>query len=161
LFIDEVPIESLGRYDFLAFGGPTEKRSASKAMKEFLAGLPPTALRGKRGFAFDTRFDLPMAGSAGKFIEKSLEQLGVEIVRPHTSAFVRGMNKEEKALYGNVGTPDWMRKVQELIPREAPAGPARLDLLDPGSEARFEKIGTELAATLASASPLPLGAQPA
>lgn len=150
LHIDEVSIESLGRYDFLAIGGPTEKMSASKPMREFLAKLPATALRGKQGFAFDTRFEVMMSGSAGKFIEKSLERLGVEIVRPHASAFVRGMNKEEKAHYGNVGTPDWVRELDKSIPREAAAKPARLDLLYPASEANFRKIGTELGAIFAT-----------
>jgi len=160
-YIDEVSIENLSRYDFLAIGGPTEKMSASKPMKEFLAKLSTTALRGKRGFAFDTRFDLPMSGSAGKVIEKSLERLGVEIVRPHASAFVRGMNKEEKALYGNIATPEWVRNLDNSIPREAAAKPGHLDLLCPGSEGIFEKTRTELGAIFASQPPLLAGASTA
>lgn len=157
LFIDEVSLESLARYDLLAIGGPTEKMSASQPMKEFLAKLPTTALRGKRGFAFDTRYDVPMSGSAGKVIEKSLERLGVEIARPHVSAFVRGMNKEEKALYGNQFAPDWIRKLNKPIPRDDAAKPTRLDLLYPESEANFEKIGIELGTIVATPPPLLAG----
>jgi menaquinone-dependent protoporphyrinogen IX oxidase len=161
VYIDEVSIESLGRYDFLAIGGPTEKWSASTPMKEFLAKLPATVLRGKRGFAFDTRFDVPLSGSAGKFIEKSLERLGVEIVRPHASAFVRGMNKEEKALYANESAPERGRKLDTSIPREAAANPAPFDLLYPASQAHFEQIGTELGALFVTPPPLLAGANPA
>jgi flavodoxin len=161
LFIDDVSIESLARYDLLAIGGPTEKMSASQPMKEFLAKLPTIALRGRQGFAFDTRYDLPMSGSAGKVIEKSLERLGVEIARPHASAFVRGMNKEEKALYGGQYAPDWIRKLGKTNPRDAAAKPTRLDLLYPESEANFEKIGTELDAIFTTPPPLLSGASSA
>jgi menaquinone-dependent protoporphyrinogen IX oxidase len=161
LYIGEVSIESFGRYDFLAIGGPTEKMSASKPMKEFLEQIPATALHGKRGFAFDTRFDVLLSGSAARFIEKFLESLGVEIVRPHASAFVRGLNREEKARYGNVGTPEWVRNLDRSISGGATAKPARLDLLYPASEAKFEEIGTELGSIFATPPPLLAGASSA
>lgn len=143
-YIDDVPVESLGRYDFLAIGGPTEIMSASKPMKEFLAKFPANVLPGKRGFAFDTRLEGRMSGSAGKFIERSLERLGVKIVRPHASALVRGMNKEERAVHGNEGAPDWVRKLDHSIPSESATKHTRLDLLYPESETTFEQIGHEL-----------------
>lgn len=153
-YIDDVSVESLGRYDLLAIGGPTEIMSASKPMKEFLAKLPTIVLPGKRGFAFDTRLEGRMSGSAGKFIERSLERLGVKIVRPHASALVRGMNKEERALHGNEGAPDWVRKLDKSIQRESTTKRARLDLLYPSGETAFEQIGHELGEQLAN-SPSP------
>lgn len=46
-------------------------------------------LRGKYGFAFDTRFRNRLAGSGAKFIEKKLTQLGLEIIRHRQSAIVK------------------------------------------------------------------------
>ena len=45
-------------------------------------------MNGKSGFAFDTKFDSRLSGSAAKFIEKRLEELGIKIIRPRQSAIV-------------------------------------------------------------------------
>jgi hypothetical protein len=57
-------------------------------MKEFLDELKEVNLKGKWGFAFDTKLDSIMAGSAAKFIEKKLKAYGVDIIRPRSSAIV-------------------------------------------------------------------------
>jgi len=63
--------------------------TASKPMKDFLLKLEEAhGLRGKSGFAFDTKFRSSLAGSAAKFIEKRITELGVKIVRPRQSAIV-------------------------------------------------------------------------
>ncbi len=144
----DVALEELGRYEFLAIGGPTEIMSASKEMKEFLARLSPAGLRGKTGFAFDTRLAGRLSGSAGRYIEKHLERLGVDIVRPHESAIVRAMTKEEQTRYGTEGAPEWVRRLDQRSAPAAQSRPEPIELLLPGAEAEFERIGTELAARL-------------
>jgi hypothetical protein len=64
-------------------------------MKEFLSRLEGRSFVGMYGFAFDTRYDSFMAGSAAKQIEKRLETTGMQIIKPHTSAIV----KRTKTLY--------------------------------------------------------------
>jgi len=142
--IDLVRASELARYDLLAIGGPTEMFSASAAMKAFLAELPSSLVRGKRGFAFETRLASRLSGSAARYIEKRLVQVGVDLVQPSASATVRGMTKEERAAHGDEGAPDWVRKLDKSG-RSAPSTTApRLDLLTPGAEAAFERIGVEL-----------------
>lgn len=82
-------LESLPEFDLIAIGGPTQIFTASKPMKEFLLKLEGVqSLKGRFGFAFDTKFGSPLAGSAAKFIENRLEQLGMNIVRRRQSAIV-------------------------------------------------------------------------
>ena len=108
--------------DLLALGAPTQYFTASKPLKEFLARLEGVDLRGKRGFAFDTKLESRLSGSAAKFIEKKLIEKGVQIIRPRASAIVIG----QKA-------------------KTARAGEATLK---EGMEAHFESIGKELGALL-------------
>ena len=91
----DVTPESLKDYDLIAIGAPTEKFAASKSIKNFLESLKGVSLTSKCGFAFDTRFDSRLAGSAAKFIERKMNELGVEIILPHSSATVFSA-KEEK-----------------------------------------------------------------
>ncbi len=85
----DVQVDSLTEFDLIAIGGPTQMFTASKPMKDFLLKLEKTeGLKGKYGFAFDTKFGSPLAGSAAKFIEKRLAELGMKIVRPRQSAIV-------------------------------------------------------------------------
>ncbi len=146
--IHDVTLEEMGRYELLAIGGPTEILSASKEMKEFLARLSPTALRGKLGFAFDTRLAGRLSGSAGRFIEKRLERLGIDIVRPHESAIVRAMTKEEQARHGTEGAPQWVRRLEKPNEPTAEGRAEPVELLLPKAEVDFERIGAELAARL-------------
>jgi flavorubredoxin len=91
LSISDVEPQSLANYDLIAMGAPTQAFSASRPMKDFLNRLGETSvLKGKRGFAFDTRLDSRFSGSASKFIEKKLAELGMEIVRDRQSAIVGG-----------------------------------------------------------------------
>ena len=53
--IDEIDINQIARYDFLAIGGPTHMIGLSKAMKNFLKTLESVDLNGMKGFSFDTR----------------------------------------------------------------------------------------------------------
>ena len=85
----DVKLESLRDFDIIAIGGPTQMFTASKPMKDFLLKLEEVqGLKGKFGFAFDTRFGSRLAGSAAKFIEKKLETIGLNIIKPRQSAIV-------------------------------------------------------------------------
>jgi len=113
--IDEVDVDKLPEYDFLAVGGPTHMASMSEPMKEFLEKLKTVDIRGKKGFCFDTRnhsrfnrFDL---NSAAKRIEKKLKKMKVRMIEPRESAIVEG--------------------------REGP--------LEEGARETFEKLGREIA----------------
>ena len=91
LSIGDVESRSLADYDLIAVGAPTQAFSASRPMKDFLNRLEETSvLKGKRGFAFDTKLDSRFSGSASKFIEKKLEEMGMVIVRDRQSAIVKG-----------------------------------------------------------------------
>jgi flavorubredoxin len=87
---DAVDPGKLGEYDMLAVGAPTQAFGISGPMKEFLRKLENVNLRGKKGFAFETRLKSRFAGSAAKGIEKKLKELGMTIVRGYTSAIVGG-----------------------------------------------------------------------
>jgi flavorubredoxin len=95
----------LGEYDLIAVGGPTQYRTASLPMQEFLASLDGKDFHGQMAFAFDTRKDSFWAGSAAKYIEGKLVSRGLRMVWPPLSAVVfipqeseergAGLTKEE------------------------------------------------------------------
>jgi flavodoxin len=95
----DVAVDSLKQYDLICVGAPTEAFSASKPMKEFLGKLKSIDLSGKYGFAFDTKLHWRLSGSAAKFIEKELNNLGLEVIAPHESAIVFTL-KERGAITG-------------------------------------------------------------
>ena len=88
--VDVVDINKLAEYDLMVVGGPTHAFGISKPMKDFIEKLKNVDLRGKKAFAFDTKLKSRIAGSAAKGIEKHLERLGMSIVKPHSSAIVKG-----------------------------------------------------------------------
>ncbi|MHA1958420.1 MAG: flavodoxin family protein, partial [Candidatus Thorarchaeota archaeon] len=55
MHIDDIKINQMSDYDFLAIGGPTHMINVSKPMRAFLDRLSTIDLRGKFGFSFDTR----------------------------------------------------------------------------------------------------------
>ncbi len=86
----DVHVASLAEYDLIAMGAPTQAFTASRPMRDFLQKLQEgQGLKGKYGFAFDTKFRNRLSGSEAKFIEKNLTQLGMEIIRPRQSAIVK------------------------------------------------------------------------
>jgi flavodoxin len=98
LKVDQVDINRLVEYDFIAIGGPTHMLRTSKPMKEFLEKLKTVDLRGLKGFSFDTRNEsrfnskkwLMIENSAARVIESVLKGMKVEIVKPRRSALVEG-----------------------------------------------------------------------
>jgi len=117
----DVAVDSLKQYDLICVGAPTEGFTASKPMKEFLGKLKSIDLSGKYGFAFDTRLDWRLSGSAAKFIEKELNNLDLQIIAPRESAIVFA-SKERGAISG-----------------------ARLK---EGEEKRFKQVGTQVGTAL-------------
>jgi hypothetical protein len=118
----------------LALGAPTQYFTASKPLKEFLKQLEEKDLRGKHGFAFDTKLESRLSGSASKFIEKKLQDLGLEIIRSRDSAIVY-MQKKKKEKEKSKETKD-NAVAEEII------------LLKEEMESLFESIGKELAILL-------------
>jgi flavorubredoxin len=72
--LTEANIESLKDFDLIAIGAPTYNQTAPQSMKLFLEKMRATMLAGKVGFAFDTRRDHFLAGSAAKYIERKLRK---------------------------------------------------------------------------------------
>jgi flavorubredoxin len=93
--IDVAAGDSLNQYDLICLGAPTQFMTASRPMKKFLGKLKSMNLFGKYSFAFDTKFDSGLSGSAAKFIEEKLKNMGLEIIAPRESAIVFGMNEKE------------------------------------------------------------------
>jgi flavorubredoxin len=114
-------IDSLKEYDIICIGAPTEGFSAPKPIKEFLGKLKRVNLAGNYGFAFDTKVDSKLSGSAAKFIEKELKSQGLQIVAPRESALVFAL-KEMGTITG--------AKLKE------------------GEEKRFKEIGLQLGTEL-------------
>ncbi len=88
--VKEASIDKLNQYDLIGLGAPTQAFSASKRMKDFPAKLQSADLQHKSGFAFDTKLNRRLAGSAGGYVEKKMRNLGLRIVEPHFSAIVKG-----------------------------------------------------------------------
>jgi flavodoxin len=120
--VRSVAPESLKSCDLVCIGGPTEMFGASKPMKEFLKDTKGTDLSGKLGFAFDTKLDSRMSGSAAKYIEHALDDLGVRIIAPRESA---------------------------LVTNQKTKGQITGATLKEGEEGRFEKLGLLLGAMTA------------
>ncbi|MFX0117662.1 MAG: flavodoxin family protein [Candidatus Hodarchaeota archaeon] len=98
LSIDEVDIDQIPNYDFLAIGGPTHQIGLSREMKIFLKKLKSVNLVGMKGFSFDTRKHsrlnkkrwLMLENSAARKIEGRMRKLQINIVRARQSAIVHG-----------------------------------------------------------------------
>jgi len=140
--IGDVQTEALAGFDLLAIGAPTHYRTASKPMKDFLDKLERANLRGRRGFAFDTRVESFWAGSAAKFIENKMKALGVQIVKPYSSAMIRRPEEEEEeskeAETGKTKEERRARRAEEKEEKRAKV------VLEEGTEQLFEKIGIEI-----------------
>ena len=143
--IHDVKISALAEYDLIAIGGPTHYATASGPMKDFLRKLDQTNLRGKYGFAFDTRADSFWAGSAARVIERKLKALGLQIVMPHSSAIVRRAEEGEKSKEAE--TKETREEKRARRAREKEEKRAKVTL-EEGMEQLFEKIGAEIGEVL-------------
>ncbi|MCP8316252.1 MAG: FprA family A-type flavoprotein [archaeon] len=135
LNIRDTQIKNLSQYDLIVIGGPTQYRTASKPMQDFLESLRKVNLSGKYAFTFDTRRDFFLAGSAAKFIEKKLRVLGLKIVKPYSSATVLSPEREEKRKKSE-SKDEWKERRRRSV------------RLQEGMEALFERIGGEVGRTI-------------
>ena len=88
--IENLEIENLYNYDIIGIGGPTHYHGASKKMKSFLSKIKHLRLEGKYGFAFETKGEFRLAGSAAKRIVRYLNKLKLKIIHPFISGIVLG-----------------------------------------------------------------------
>ena len=89
---DVVKFDELIMYDLLIVGGPVHAWGATQPIKTFLERLKTVkGLGGKKAFAYDTKMSKSsLAGSVGGKIEDSFKGLGLNIVKPHATAVVKG-----------------------------------------------------------------------
>ncbi len=79
---------SLRDYDLICMGGPTEALTATREVKDFLHTMGDVDIGGKFGFAFDTKLDSRLSGSAAKYIEHALDDSGLRLIAVRQSAIV-------------------------------------------------------------------------
>jgi flavodoxin len=133
--VKEATIGSLREYDLICIGGPTHSRTASESMREFLESMASLELSGRRAFAFDTRRESFLAGSAAKYIEGRLRRQGLMMVNPNVSAIIVSYGPERKREeFSNKGEwREWRHRNEGL--RE-------------GEVERFEQLGAVLGRAL-------------
>lgn len=75
---------SLDAYDLIAIGSPNAWLSASPAVHELLEKFPSAGLKGRYGFAFDTRTKGHPDGAAPEIVRK-MRRVGLNVVVPPVS----------------------------------------------------------------------------
>ena len=73
--IQDFDITKLKNYDIIGIGGPTHFHGASKQMKSFLNRIKHLKIDDKYGFAFETKADVHLAGSAAKRIIRYFKKM--------------------------------------------------------------------------------------
>jgi flavodoxin len=117
---------SLHDYDLVCLGGPTEVFTATREVKEFLNTIRSVDLEGKFGFAFDTKLDSRMSGSAAKYIEHALDDSGLHMIAERQSAIVTSRKDGGKIVGADLKEGE-ERRFEELGAR---VGKATEDALD-------------------------------
>jgi flavodoxin len=87
-FIEDFDIVDLTNYDIIGIGSPTHYHGASKKMKSFLNRIKHLKMEAKYGFAFETKGDFRLAGSAAKSIVRYLNKIKVKIIHPIITGIV-------------------------------------------------------------------------
>jgi menaquinone-dependent protoporphyrinogen IX oxidase len=89
--VGPVEVGDLASYDPIAVGAPTHAFSVTKAAKDLLSKMKEGGLAGTLSFAFDTKLDSRLTGSAAGYIESRLGKMKMEAMEPH-SAILRTVN---------------------------------------------------------------------
>jgi len=115
--VDQVYFEELQGMDMLILGCPTQGMRQTPAMQSFIAHIPRELLNGLCVACFDTRY---RGGfwmlSAAPAMAKQLRMMGVELVVPPESFFVKSMKKEGPLLDGEMErAASWATKLIERI----------------------------------------------
>ena len=137
--VKDVATDALNQYDLLCVGGPTQYRTASKVMQDFVGSLANVDLAGKPAFAFDTRRDSFLAGSAARYIEEGLRRRGMKIISPRMSAIIVSPEpeKEKQDFESKDEWKEWRHKGEGL--RE-------------GEGKKFEQVGVQIGKILLRAA---------
>ena len=88
----EADVSSLGDYDLIIIGAPTQAGRPMRTAQAFLDKLPADALKNKKVVAFDTRgktWIVKIFGWAATRIEKVLIEKGGSLVAPGEGFFVK------------------------------------------------------------------------
>lgn len=93
LYVDSNSIQDfdnieLKSYDVIGIGGPTNFHGASKQMKSFLKRIKYLKMEDKYGFAFETKGDFRLAGSAAKRVTRYLKKMKLKIIHPTITGIV-------------------------------------------------------------------------
>ena len=115
--VGQVYLEELQGVDMLILGCPTQGMRQTPAMQSFIAHIPRVLLSDLSVACFDTRF---RGGfwmlSAAPGMAKQLRMMGVELVVPTESFFVKAMKKEGPLLDGEMErAASWAHKLSEKI----------------------------------------------
>jgi flavodoxin len=108
--------------DLLILGSPTQGFRPTPAMQAFLEKVSPASLSGLAVACFDTRFrGFLWKSSAAPRMARQIRSMGVELIVPPESFFVKTMKKEGPLLPGEVElAASWARmlcnKVETLRP---------------------------------------------
>lgn len=86
--IQDFDAKELINYDVIGIGGPTHFHGASESMKSFLSKIKHLKMENKQGFAFETKADFRLAGSAAKRIVKYLKKMRLTIIHPVVTGIV-------------------------------------------------------------------------
>jgi flavodoxin len=125
----DFPPESLRNFDLICLGGPTEVFTATTQMKDFLRALAGLGMEGRFGFAFDTKLDSRMSGSAAKYIEHALDDQGLHMIAVRESAIVTSRKEGGKIVGADLREGE-EKRFEELGARIGKA-----------TEGAFERVG--------------------
>ncbi|MFW9969426.1 MAG: flavodoxin domain-containing protein [Candidatus Odinarchaeota archaeon] len=86
--INDFDIQELKNYDIIGIGGPTHSHGVSKKMNSFLKKIKYIKMENKLGFAFETKTEFILAGSAAKRINHYLKRMKLKIIHPVITGIV-------------------------------------------------------------------------
>ena len=89
---DAVDPATIGEFELLVIGGPTQGHGLSPTLSAFLEALPDGAIRGVAVATFDTRLTWPrvLSGSAASSAARRLRKSGARVVIKPESFLVSG-----------------------------------------------------------------------
>jgi flavodoxin len=88
--VDEVRLDEVRQNDLICIGTPVHAWNIPTPVKDFLNRLKGMfGLSRKKAFAFDTKLESRLAGSASNKVEEILKALGFSIAKPANSVIVR------------------------------------------------------------------------
>jgi flavodoxin len=115
--VGHVHVDELKGMDMLILGCPTQGMRQTPAMQSFLAHIPRELLSGLSVACFDTRFHGGLwKFSAAQAMAKQLRTMGVGLLVPPESFFVKSMKKEGPLLAGELErAASWAHMLSEKI----------------------------------------------